>query len=133
MDLAHSFMAQGEPFAILIQNHNDWDQPLPERLQKETNFIIKIDDQTLEDSYMVEDGIYVVTDFDGATYEKQFSMCDVAAIYDIDMRVPIMVKGFVEYPERTPKRKYGEPSEEDVQRSMECFAKHNPDLFEEKK
>jgi len=120
--------------SIIVQNHNNWNIELPDRLKKEQQFILNIDKQTMEDSYIDEDSNIVInTVFDNVEYSKVFEPADIAGL--VYKGNSIMVKPFIETPKiPTPKKPLNngttnEVDENGVRKSMEMFKKHNPELF----
>jgi len=128
---------QNIPVNILYQNNNDWDNELPLRLQKNKNFVIKIEDNTLEDSYVDEDGyFYIVADFDNQIYTKKMIHADILGILDENLK-PFIMKPFIEkHPilqlsKKSKNKKFNsEIDTQGINHSMKMFKKNNPDLFE---
>jgi len=120
--------------SIIVQNHNNWNIELPKRLKMQEQFILNVDKQTMENSYIDEDRKIVInTVFDNVEYSKVFESADIAGI--VYKGNPIMVKPFIETPKiPTPKKTLNngvtdEVDEDGVRKSMEMFKKHNPELF----
>ena len=129
------FISSQEDCCIVVENHNNWDNDLPERLQSQKQFILNINKQTLEDSYI--DGnnkIVICTTFDDNEYSKVFEPCDISALLANDGKTPLMIKPFKEEPEIPEvtfdsKFKHTEPDIEGIANSMEAFRKNNPEMF----
>jgi len=130
-----SFIKAKEPFVILMKNNNNWSKELPKRLQGHDKFMIKIEEQTIEDSYVDDKGkIIINTVFDEEEYSIELETYDIAAIMNNEMTAPIMLKPFEEFPKIEVKREdntkvFTEPTEEEMRPSMEVFKKNNPELF----
>lgn len=131
-DLIIDLVQDEEPFSLLLANYNDWDHPLPERLRDQKAFILYISDDTLEDSFVNNDGqLVIVTDFDGTLCEKILLHHDVMGVYNLKNK-PLLVKEyFSEYvaPFVKVTKKFKTPSDQEIQPSMEMFRKLNPHLF----
>jgi len=131
-ETAVSLLQSGEEFAIIVQNHNNWNIELPDRLKSQSQFIMNIKEQTIDDSYVEDGKIIINTEFDDQEYSKEFELADIAGIICIDGKTPIMVKPFIEEPKLPiPTRTLGnnEVDEKGLQKSMEMWKKHNPELF----
>lgn len=125
-----------EGFTILLENHNNWEFPLPENLQKADKFVMDVKNQTLEDSYVDDEGnIIINTMFGEQENSKVLEMCDIAGIMNSDGKTPMFFKPFRTEPKKPEivytGKKFKEPSEEDLQVSMNAFKKYNPELFVE--
>ena len=123
------------PVNILYQNNNDWNFELPERLQKNMNFAIKIENDTLADSYVDDDGFFhLVAEFDGDMFEKKMVHADILAILDEELK-PLLMKPFLEKhpPLQIAQGKHNanEPTQEGLDHSMKMFKKNNPEMFTE--
>ena len=122
------------PFQLIVENHNNWEFPLPENVQKLKNYPLDIKEQTLEESY-VEDGvIFISTEFGDEKNYKTFGLCDIKGIAIGGQ--PFLLKPFIELPgipePKETTAKFNEPSEEDLRASMEVFKEFNPNLFKDK-
>jgi hypothetical protein len=126
------------PFSMIVRTVN-WNKPLPKRLVVEDMMMIQIKEQTLEDSYFDGKNIYICTQFEGVDNFICLLPQDVQGILSVDMKNPILMKPFKDSP-ATPaldKVKTSNPMlnfkqeelTEGVKRSLECFAKSNPNLF----
>lgn len=120
-----------EEFSIIVQNHNNWNIDLPERLKTQSQFIMNIKEQTLEDSYVEDGKIIINTEFDGQDYSKEFGYADIAGIIEINGKTPVMVKPFTELPEipEPTKALNNKVDEKGLQFSMESWKRNNPELF----
>ena len=139
-ELVIEYLEYKIPFSIVVSTRN-WDKPLPSRLQKEEFMMIQIQEQTLEDSYFEGDNIYIVTQFDGEDNFRILYAQDVQGILSVDMKNPILMKPFrdeIATPMLNSVRDNRNPlmnfKEEEltpgVKRSLECFVKANPQMFE---
>jgi len=142
-DIFIELCISGKPFGVIVQNHNDWDKPLPDRLLQNTQFMFKIENDTLEDLKLNEtDGDFSVTitaDFDNEMFVKTFSHEDIAGFFTTKDMKPFMLKPFALKPVAVLKQgreKYGfkieDVKDEDLIDSMNAFKKNNPEMFEEK-
>jgi len=131
--LAVELLETHTPFTLILDNHNDWDNELPERLQKE-QFVIDIKAQTLEDSFIKDGKIIVVMLVDDMEFIKQLEPCDISAVALGVGLPPIIQKPFRENPEfkLAPMKKQELPSVADMTKSMAAIRKHNPHLFGDK-
>lgn len=130
-----NMIEMGIDFSIVLNNGNDWDRPLPERLQKEQAFIINLSGDTLSEAELNAKGQWIIsTEFDGELLTKIFRPCDIQGFAN-EKGQPILMKPFVE-----PRPSVAEnlkpmgqkiPDEEALEHSMKMFKKHNPDLFKE--
>lgn len=125
----------GESFNILLDNHDNWDKPLPEQLQKESRFIVSIKEQTLEDSYVDKDqNIVINTQFGEEIYSKVLENADISALMNTDNKSAIIGKPFIEKPQQSQIKiklnQMKEPGEEGINNSMAYFKKNNPKMFE---
>lgn len=120
-----------EEFNILLDNHNNWNMPLPENLRKEKQFSISINQQTLDDSYIDDNGNIVInTMFGDEEYSKVLENADISGLMDKSNKIVLCGKQFREVPQidsTTTKQKI--PSEEAVHNSMSYFKKNNPEMF----
>jgi len=129
------FITKQEPFVLLLQNHNNWSSDLPERLASQEKFMIKIEEETLESSFVENDEVIINTRFGEDDYNIVLKPHDISAIMKNDMTEPIFYKPFIEYPKVEVKKSDGkriftEPSEDELRPSMDAFKKNNPALFE---
>jgi len=128
-------------FVILVKNNNNWEKPLPERLQNISHFMVKVEGNTLEDSYETDDGyVCIVTDFDGVLNNIILTDYDIQGIYMPDLETPIIVKPYtivvpesVMQPKVKNKLKMPSLTEAGVQHSIAVFKEYNPNLFKENK
>jgi len=127
-DLLVYYVSEQIPFSIIVDNHNDWDIQLPERLNKLPNFLLNVQNTDLEDSYVSAEGDVIITaGIDDIVYQKAFKACDVHAIGAMGKQADI-VKQFRDEP--LIKALSPEPADEaGLLHSMECFKKYNPSLF----
>ena len=143
-DMFSEFVAENQPFGLIVQNHNNWDSELPDRLKNQQQFMLKIENDTLDDTTMnVVDGrvdITIGTEFDDKFYSKEFTHEDIAGFFLIENMKPFLIKPFFLKPTavlRNDGEKFGfkeeDIKEEDLVDSMNAFKKHNPELFEDKK
>ncbi len=125
-------ITRGERIIVMIENHNDWSYELPENLRAQERFILDISDDTLDDSYVDDGQIVITAEFDGDVYFKDLQPCDIAGIMMEDMKSAMFVKPFREAPEINikPSSRTSEPSEKDLEISMQAFRKNNPKMFE---
>jgi len=142
-DMFVEFSAENQPFGVIVQNHNDWDKPLPDRLKNQPQFMMKIENDTLSDLEVKKDeeGIYIIisTEFDNEIYSKTFGHEDIAGFFLIQNMKPFLIKPFMIKPKavlRTDGKKFGfkedEICEDELVDSMNSFKKYNPELFEKK-
>jgi repressor of nif and glnA expression len=142
-EIFYELCYENQPFGLIVQNHNNWDKELPDRLKNQQQFMIKIENDTLADLKVSEDedGVYVTigTEFDGVFYSKDFTHEDIAGFFLIENMKPYLVKPFVLKPKAIIKKdgqKFGfDPDavkDEDLVDSMNAFKKYNPELFEER-
>jgi len=144
-DTVAELIMQEEDFAIVVNNFNDWNVELPERLKSHEQFILNINKQTLEDSYVDDDwNIVINTVFDDYDYTKVFSPRDISALLANDGKSPIMIKPFKETetnsktnsePEKTEGEieidVFEERMKEDplgLKRSLDAFKINNPKM-----
>jgi len=133
-NLIKNFILNNISFAMILDNHNNWDYEFPERLKSQKRFIIDIKEQALEDSYIENDKIIIVIEIDNITYSKELEYADIFAIKEkADSEIPISTRPFAMAPK--PIKREGNsfifPSEEDIQSSMKMFKKYNPKLFKD--
>ena len=120
-------------FCIVINNNNDWDNELPDRLKNEKAFLLEIVDDTKEDSYITEDNELVIcTDFGGELFTKVLQKEDILGIYDINKKA-LVQKSFKE---KHPIKEFvhklkNEPNPEKINNSMKMFKKYNSDILKE--
>ena len=124
-----------DDFCLVINNGNDWDKELPERLQKEQAFLVEIVEDTKKESYITEDNDLVLcTDFDGELYTKTLNKEDILGIFDIEKQ-PLLQKSFKEaHPIKEFQSKTINEyviNDTKVQNSMKQFMKNNPEMIEE--
>lgn len=128
MELVCKFVSGSEPFSLIVDNHNNWDKPLPERLSKLPNFLLNIQNTDLEDSYVESNGDIVITaGIDDVVYTKVLEAADIHAIGYLG-KPSLIIKQFKETPTLTPISPTM-PSKEALQHSMDAFKKYNPSLF----
>lgn len=126
------FVQSGIDCTIIVHNNNNWNETLPERLQKSSQFILNITEQTMEDSYVEDGKIVINTVFDEIEYSKIFEPADIGGIMGPDNKTPIMFKPFTEKPTLPmPKHTLGNTvtDEEGLMNSMNMWKKYNPEMF----
>lgn len=121
-----------EEVSIVVDNANDWDYELPQRLKSQKQFILDIAGDTLADAETDSDGFFTLTaEFDGEMYVKTFNHSDLVGI--IKDKKPYLMKPFVEpHPTLTltMKERPSEGSDElGLIHSMKMFERNNPDMF----
>ena len=127
LDLAEYYISSNIEFFIVIDNHDNWDQPLPARL-KGPQFLLNIVETDLEESYIHSNGDIVITaGIDDVVYTKVLDQSDIHAIGPLG-QPPMITKSFTEKPEFQPISPYM-PDADGLLKSMEAFKKHNPSLF----
>lgn len=129
------FITNQIPFALTIYNHGNWNVPFPDRLKANKKILLKIEDDTLEDSF-VKDGVITITlDIDDTMYVKELEFSDIQEVSMSVKNKPFMVKEFVDLPTMPVvvkgKKKFSTPSEAELLKSTNMFKQHNPELFEE--
>ena len=137
IELIKDYITNQEPFSLVVDNHNNWDKTLPDRLKAEKKIMFNIENTDLSDSYVEENGnIVIYVGIDGEVYSKILTREDIHAVGPIK-KTPIIMKPFVEKPAiaeiNVPKIEISEETEKLQQHSMKCFAKNNPDLVKENK
>lgn len=127
------FLMYKLPFTLLIDNHNNWSSPLPDRLRDKEQFLLNIKEQALEDSYIEDGKIVIVTMIGDTEYTKKLDCCDIGAVSISEKTPPIIMKNFRTLPEVEikPGKQRIEPTEEGIIRSTLVFKKHNPQFFKE--
>jgi hypothetical protein len=118
--------------SIIVHNNNNWNKTLPERLESQSQFIMNITEQTMEDTYVEDGKIIINTVFDEIEYSKVFEPADIGGLMGSDGKTPVMVKPFQEKPTLpipTKSLNNGEVDEKGLQKSMEMWKRNNPDLF----
>jgi hypothetical protein len=130
-NIVADFINAQEDFTFIVHNNNNWNVELPERLKKENQFVLNVDKQTLEDSYVEDGKIIINTKFDDVEYSKEFDFCDIGGIMGPDRKTPIFIKPFQEKPEieKPVKPLNGDIDEDGIRHSMEMWKKNNPELF----
>lgn len=126
------FVQAQEDCTIIIHNNNNWNEELPERLMKEPQYILNINEQTMEDSYVEDGKIIINTVFDEVEYSKIFEPADIGGLIGADGKTPIMVKPFIEtplLPIPTKTLGNGQLDEKGMLKSMEMFKRNNPEMF----
>lgn len=128
------FLMYKLPFTLLLDNHNNWSSQLPDRLRNKEQFLLNIKEQALEDSYVEDGKIVIITTIDDIEYTKKLDFSDIAAVALSDKTPPILIKGFrtlPELPEIEIGNKKANPTEEGITKSTLVFKKHNPHYFKE--
>lgn len=124
-----------EDFFIVINNHNNWDLPLPERLATKDMFMLDISKQLVLDSYIENDRLIIVTTFDEIVYCKVLEPEDVQVILASNGKTQLIVKPFKETPELVINKKDGVkfniPKDEELIQSMAAMKRNNPNLFKD--
>jgi hypothetical protein len=128
------------PFTLVVSSKN-WDYALPDRLKNEQAFMIQIQEQSLIESDYDGEYITIRTQFDGIDNSLTLYPQDVHAIFDIDMKSPILIKPFYDEPTNVALEKHitsnplknFKPEEltPGVKHSLDCFIKGNPEMFTE--
>ena len=128
MELTYEFVSSSEEFAIVIDNHNNWDKPLPERLRTAKQFILNMQNTDLEDSYIAENGDIILTaGIDDVVYTKVLEVADIHCVGYIGLPA-LVIKQYRDTPTMEPLSP-SMPSDEALSHSMETFKKYNPSLF----
>jgi len=133
-NLIKNFILNNISFAMILDNHNNWNYEFPERLKSQKRFIIDIKEQALEDSYIENNKIVIVIEIDNATYSKELEYADVFAIKEkTESEIPISTRPFEMKPKpiKIEGNSFIFPAEEDIQSSMKMFKKYNPNLFKD--
>jgi hypothetical protein len=126
MDLLSYYIANQLPFTIKVQNYDDWDFPLPARLNF-PQFTLNIENTDLEESYVESDGsVWLTAGIDDNVYLKEFKACDIAAIGPVG-GLPVILKPYVDKPVVKPTSPT-KASESGVEHSTNCFRKSNPTM-----
>lgn len=123
-ELLFYYITEQIPFTLTVDNYNNWDKPLPARLEL-PQFTLNIENTDLEESYVHSNGDIVITaGIDDFIYQKVFTAVDIAAIGTIEDG-PVIRKPYKEYPQKDASK----PSiaTDGVMHSLECFVKNNPD------
>jgi len=132
-DIVFASVQANVEISILMDNHNDWDKPLPEQLQKAEKFKLDIKGQTLEDSFIDENmEIQLQTIFGDQDYFKTLHLEDISGIFYKDQLIagkPWVDKNEVKEIEEYSIKTFGIPSDEDIENSMKYFRKYNPKMF----
>ena len=125
------FINSQEDCTIIVHNNNNWNEALPERLEKAPQYVLNLTEQTMEDSYVEDGKIFISTMFDNIEYFKEFELADIAGIVGPDGKTPVIVKPFIEQPSTPVPKKVGsnEPDEKGIHKSMEMFKRNNPEMF----
>ena len=114
------------PFALTLDNHNNWDTVLPNRLKTENKFLLNMQNTDLKDSYIDTNGDIIITaGIDDIIYTKILEACDVHSIGLVG-KIPIIVKSFSELPAQAVSHS---KIQTDTKHSMECMCRNNPKLF----
>ncbi len=132
LELLKLYVAKQVEFSITLDNHNNWDIVLPSRLSGLTRFRLdmKSTGTDLSDSYIDDNGDVVLTaGIDGTVYTKVIEACDIHEIGPL-LKLPIITKQYVETPsvKAAPKA-----VPVDIEHSMGCMRKNNPEMFAKKK
>ena len=131
LDLVRIYINDQVPFTVIIDNNDNWDKTLPNRLGK--RFILNMENTDLSDSNVSDDGsIQLIIGIDDVVYTKIIHTSDIHAVGDLG-KTPLVVKSFIEHPPM-PVVDYKHPTlpkVEDLVKSFECFKKYNPQLFKE--
>lgn len=129
VSLVKHFVAEQLPFTLIVDNHNNWDKPLPERLSSTTRFKLNVQNTDLSDSYIDKDGNIVITaGIDDIVYTKVLEACDIHSVGPLD-KIDLVIKQFIEEPEVIAT---GLKLPIDTKHSMECLRKFNPEYFSKK-
>jgi len=140
--LLTNMIIEQEPFRLVIWNNNNWSEKLPEDVMKQypKQLVIDIKDQTLEDTFIDEDGSVVLScSFSpDVIYTKTIFETDIIGIIDLNGQ-PMHLNNFkpdAEIEEVTASKELllkellndGAPKE-NVINSINAFAKNNPGMF----
>ena len=132
INLAKYFVIEQIPFTIVLDNHNTWDNELPERLSTQKKFLLKMQNTDLSDSYIDEqNNLIIAAGIDNNVYTKVLEGLDVHSIGLVD-REPLIVKQFIEYPEVVQSKKKTKTDDE-IEHSMSSMIKNNPSFFKKEK
>lgn len=127
------FIESSEPFSIIINNHNNWGNILPSRLADQKQFKLDIEKQTMDDSYVENDNVYIVAEIDDITYSKKLDISDVSALMIIGCKQPFFIRTFDAFPQiEAPNAKgLSIPTDDSsgMINSMICMKKNNPEMF----
>lgn len=133
LNLFKSLLTNNVDFSFIMDNHNNWDQALPERLHSQKKILFTVNKQTLEDSYIENDIVYFITAVGDDTYSKIITADDIHAISFAQDGKPYFQKTFITYPvvEVTKTKKNKEPTEAELSISMNSFKQNNPEMFKD--
>ena len=144
-ELLVTFIEEQVPFKIILWNRDDWDMPLPEQTMKNypLQLVLEISGETLSSAEIVDDMVQIRASFEGnMEWTKIIGYHDTVGIISLEGN-PYQINNFypedddIEQPLRFTKQELllslqmDGVLEEDAKRSIEAFAKFNPDRFPE--
>ena len=128
LELAAHYVSTGTPFTITLDNHNNWDNTLPDRLKIQQRFVLNMENTDLTDSYVTDNGdVILVAGIDDIVYTKTLNHTDVHCIGLLGKK-PLIVKQFIEEPILESKG-YTVPTKDAIKQSISAFKKYNPEMF----
>ena len=129
-NLVVDIFKSNEDFSIILNNNNDWDYELPQRLQKEKKFLLEVVDMTKEDSYITDKNRLVInTEFDDNKYSKELINEDIFGIV-VDAKQYLTKTYEEEHPRLNITHKSTSTENIELQeKSTRAFKRNNPDLI----
>ena len=134
LDLVEYYIQRVEPFSIIIDNHNNWNLQLPDRLKSLPRFLLNLENSDLEDSYIdKENNIILTAGIDDIVYTKKLLPEDIHSVGPLK-NPTLLEKSFVDQPPLKPQNlaiKQSMPDDAQLAHSMACMQAHNPNLFKD--
>ena len=134
-NMMSEFIINNVPFTFVLDNHNNWDKPLPSRLVDQKQILFDIKEDSLEDSFVENGEITIVVDLDGELYTKKIEPADILAIQEsVKSKMPFIIRPFKMKPTqviRSKNKRQLTLDDAGIQHSMNMFRSHNPKYFKE--
>ena len=83
--LVYTFIAESEPFRLVLWNNDSWDKPLPENIMENypEELILDFTDDVLTNCYTEEGEIHISVYFDDEIYHKKLFAWEIIAVSNL--------------------------------------------------
>jgi len=71
-------------YKLLLENNDNWNYELPENLKSQPTIVLDIVGWSLENSYLVDDGLFITVAFGENEYERLVDLDEILSIATMD-------------------------------------------------
>jgi len=133
LDVVRNLIINKIPFALAIDNWNNWSDEFPATLKDKDRFMINIKEQALDDSYADKDIVDIVIDIQGIEYQKRLDISDIHAVSFDTSLPPFIVKPYKDKPPAPIPKKTLSRNIEDkkgLEHSLKMWKLYNKEMFQ---